>query len=176
MLQVRFIGIRDFIDTHWRILQIISSATSAVVIMVSIGSCFSTRNEAINVIAPDGLVNLSIDRKIVWALSVARCLDMIRVLGRVPLTAVVTKTIGSVVPAISGQAVVVLTIMHVFAWAAMLCWGGLIDPLIVEHAPISWVDTPSYALLNFNSYRCSMFTLFVLLVVNNWNLIAAGYA
>ena len=78
-----------------------------------------------------------------------------------------------VLPAIKGQAAVIFTVLHAYAWAGMLVWGGRLGP---GAYPAAWDGSePYYWLLNFNSYFESLVTLFAMLVVNNWNVIAEGY-
>jgi hypothetical protein len=83
---------------------------------------------------------------------------------------------GRVLPSIKGQAAVIFTVLHFFAWVGMLCWGGgeVGDPLVTvdlddgssssssstTSGPESWVGAePYYYLLNFNSYSESLVTL-----------------
>ena len=98
-------------------------------------------------------------------------------------THVETNT-GRVLPSIKGQATVIFTVLHFFAWAGMLCWGGgeVGNPPIATSlhgdalddgqggssggavtttsGPESWVGAePYYYLLNFNSYSESLVTL-----------------
>jgi hypothetical protein len=55
----------------------------------------------------------------------------------------------------------------------MWVWGGEITP---TEQPAAWEGSePYYYLLNFNTYREAIVTLFALIVVNNWNLCADGY-
>jgi len=78
------------------------------------------------------------------------------------------------VPALLSQATVIFFLMHLTCYAGMYLFGGRIYP----SQPI-WATLPFpgslYYLLNFNTYREGMLTLFMLLVVNNWNQISAQF-
>lgn len=81
---------------------------------------------------------------------------------------------NKLLPAFIGQATVVFTMMHVFCYIGMYVFGGKIyasDPMWAEKDFAGNL----YYLLNFNSYREGMITLFMLLIVNNWNLISANF-
>jgi hypothetical protein len=94
-------------------------------------------------------------RSLVISLTLARCFDMVRLLGRVRASANVFATIARVLPAIKGQALVIFTTFHVFAWIGMVAWGGAIYK---GNTPAAW-DGRLYIkihLINF-FFSCSFF-------------------
>ncbi|GAB5036822.1 two-pore calcium channel [Nannochloropsis oceanica] len=78
------------------------------------------------------------------------------------------------VPAFLGQATVIFTLMHVFCYLGMYFFGGRIEASQAHWAALP-VPASLYYLLNFNTYREGMLTLFMLMVVNNWNLISEQF-
>ena len=64
--------------------------------------------------------------------------------------------------------------MHVFCYVGMYVFGGRIYP---EDPMWAAKEFPAnlYYRLNFNTYKEGMITLFMLLIVNNWNVISANF-
>ena len=85
------------------------------------------------------------------------------------------NVISDLMPALFGQLAVIFLLMHLFAWVGMIVWGGEISDFNDPWGSNGEKNGPPYFSLNFNTYGKSLFTLFNLLVVNNWNIIAAGY-
>lgn len=65
------------------------------------------------------------------------------------------------VPAFLGQATVIFTLMHVFCYLGMYFFGGRIEASQAHWAALP-VPASLYYLLNFNTYREGMLTLFML--------------
>lgn len=108
------------------------------------------------------------------AILLASCCDIGRIFNRVPEYAALLTVFNKLLPAFIGQATVVFTMMHVFCYIGMYTFGGSIYP---EHPMWAMKDFPGnlYFMLNFNTYKEGMVTLYMLLIVNNWNLIAANF-
>ena len=100
-----------------------------------------------------------------------RCLAMVSSLRWVAFYKDVFETFGAVLPSVLAQCVVLYLIMHLFAFVGMLIWGGEVSDVFPEFAG----GSKYYSLLNFNSYAAALMTLFQLIVVNNWHVIAGGY-
>ena len=148
-------GGRHFLRSGWHRLAIISSTASVI--------AFSA--------AALGIENVNCASFLVDTLTLARCLDMIRLLGQITQFNEIFEAMARVLPSIKGQAAVIFFLMHVTAWAGMFLWGGEISQV-----KDPWEGSEEhYWLLNFNTYYESMVTLFTLVVVNNWNLVAEGY-
>ena len=148
-------GVRHYLRSGWNRLAVISSAASAIALLVAANR------------------DAKLDRAsfLVGTLTLARCLDMVRLLGRVPQFNDIFESMTRVLPSIRGQVAVIFLMTHGAAWVGMLLWGGEISR---DNDP--WGGTePYYWLLNFNTYIESVVTLFILVVVNNWNLISEGY-
>ncbi|CAN0165551.1 unnamed protein product, partial [Phaeothamnion confervicola] len=79
-----------------------------------------------------------------------------------------------IMPAIWAQAAVIYALFHVYAYIGILAFAGIESNADFGDAEMAY--QPYYYLINFNSYGRAMVTLFCLLVVNNWYIIAAGYA
>jgi hypothetical protein len=92
----------------------------------------------------------------------------------VPEYSALLTVFNKLLPAFTGQATVVFTMMHVFCYVGMYVFGGRI---YAQHE--MWAEKGFagnlYYLLNFNTYKEGMVTLFMLLIVNNWNLISANF-
>lgn len=85
------------------------------------------------------------------------------IFARVPEYAALCTVFNKLLPAFIGQATVVFTMMHVFCYVGMYIFGGRITP-----ADPMWAERDFaanlYYLLNFNTYKEGMVTLFMLLV------------
>ena len=148
-------GVRHYLRSGWNRLAVVSSAASAIALLVAAGRSADVHGASF----------------LVGTLTLARCLDMVRLLGCVPQFSDIFDSMTKVLPSIKGQVAVIFLLVHGAAWVGMLLWGGSISR---DHDP--WEGTePFYWLLNFNAYYESMVTLFVLIVVNNWNLVSEGY-
>jgi hypothetical protein len=93
------------------------------------------------------------------------------VFRRIVEFAALLTVLERLIPAFIGQATVVFTLMHVFTYIGMYMFGGKIHPDQPQWHP-SVLETKAraypenmYYLLNFNTYREGMLTLFMLLVV-----------
>ena len=103
---------------------------------------------------------------------VGRCVAMACSLRWIALYRDVFDTFSAVLPAVAAQCIVLYLIMHLFAFVGMVVWGGAVD----EHSDFPLASPGAqYFLLNFNSYAESLATLFQLVIVNNWHVIASGY-
>ena len=96
-----------------------------------------------------------------------RAIDMIRIMRFFPIFRDVVRRSSDVIPALSGPLVLVLSTMHIFVYAGMALWGGMVN--VGQH-----VDSITYLydLNNFNSYPEGVVTMFQVLVVNDWHAIA----
>eukprot|EP00854_Cymbomonas_tetramitiformis_P002609 gene2609-3366_t len=76
----------------------------------------------------------------------------------------------SVLPTVWGQFMVILTLFHMFAVVGMFCWKGRGHELkeLGDNDSLIW-------LMNFDTYGQAMVTMFALMVVNNWHVIAEQY-
>lgn len=70
----------------------------------------------------------------------------------------------------SSLVVVTLLIMYLFALWGMYMFGGLVQYDSPQEEYIGWIG--QFVLMNFNDILSSMVTLFVLMIVNNWYVIA----
>ena len=113
--------------------------------------------------------NKSIHRKYtcLTIILLGRCLDTMHLAKFIPSFKIVLsnakRSFSSVLPLI----VSLWAIFHIFAFLGIYLFGKVSIPQ-AELAPL-------YNLLGFKSYFGSILTLFNLLVVNNWNLIANPY-
>uniref|UniRef100_A0A6U4FC96 Ion transport domain-containing protein n=1 Tax=Phaeomonas parva TaxID=124430 RepID=A0A6U4FC96_9STRA len=103
-------------------------------------------------------------------LVVSRCMDMVRCLCRIPWYQKTIDALGSVVPYVASQCIVLFVLSHFFAFVGMFIWGGTIH----KDTPFPGSSGPYY-MCNFNSYADALVVLFELLVVNNWHIIATGF-
>jgi hypothetical protein len=78
-------------------------------------------------------------------------------------------------PAFVGQATVVFTLLHVFCYVGMFLFGGRItpsDPMWADRDPPSDL----YYLLNFNTYKEGMVTLFMVRASHATGIVEMGEA
>ncbi|KAK3238117.1 hypothetical protein CYMTET_51865 [Cymbomonas tetramitiformis] len=99
-----------------------------------------------------------------------RILDGIRPLRRIPYYRRMLISMFSVLPTVWGQFMVILTLFHMFAVVGMFCWKGRGHELkeLGDNDSLIW-------LMNFDTYGQAMVTMFALMVVNNWHVIAEQY-
>ncbi len=106
-------------------------------------------------------------------LMTGRCLDTSYILGQFKSFRKLTFALGTAIPYVSSQLIVILSVMHIFVFIGMGLWAGKVDKSTPELAN---VGNLYYYKMNFNTYPESMVTLFQLFVINNWQNLAQMYA
>eukprot|EP01084_Bolivina_argentea_P095396 171523_1 len=105
-------------------------------------------------------------------LMTGRCLDTFYILSQFKCFRDLTLALGKAIPYAQSQLIVILSIMHMFVFVGMGLWAGKVDKSTPEFVSVG----NFYYKLNFNTYPESMVTLFQLLAMNNWNVVAHMYA
>ena len=137
--------------------------------------------------------------------ALGRVLDMVRLVRAVPAGADAARVLQLATPAISDLLVTLFVLLHVFATVGILAFGERADAArleaieranndgITHHAADNdggggggddadddgdddSLGAPRFYLMNFETYPEAMVTLFVLLQVNVWNVIATLHA
>ena len=159
-------GYRNFVQSPWNLTRMLSCTLS----LSAIVTLAITRPR----LASDFEYDTTLAVKHVPAVVVvtARCIDALRLLGCVPHFREMFRAVSDVLPSVFGQMAVIFSVFHVYAWVGMVLWGGTISD---ASNPWRHTDHNLYYLLNFNSYLESLVTLFVILVQNDWNIVAGGY-
>jgi len=114
---------------------------------------------------PDGLV------RIVVLLHAARCL---RLAQHVRPLRFLAHLISRLVPVYNQLGLLLLLAFYIFATLGEQLFGGLIweDNPKLENSAFA---SSSYFVINFNDFPSGLVTLFTLMVVNNWFVIADGF-
>jgi len=104
-----------------------------------------------------------------------RVLRLLRLFGRLERFNVIMTTIFQLVVPLINLFAALAVVSYVFAVIGMLVWAGKMTPLNpalnnTEYAELEYWGN------SFNNYGESLVTLFELMVVNNWHVIAAGFA
>ncbi len=105
-------------------------------------------------------------------LMTGRCLDTFYILGQFKCFRDLTFGLGKAIPYARSQLIVILSVMHMFVFVGMGLWAGKVDKSTPEFANVGRF----YYKLNFNTYPESMVTLFQLIFMNNWQVVAHMYA
>ena len=107
-------------------------------------------------------------RVILTLLLLGRCLESLHLVRFIQAYRLAVYSMYTVLPGVVFHLVIVLyTVMHVYA-----CVGVAAFPISPQ---LSSDASTHYDVLNFRSYPHALFTLFNLLIVNNWNAIASRY-
>ena len=96
-----------------------------------------------------------------------RAIDMVRAMRFFQIFRDVVRRTSDVVPALGGPMILVATALHIFVYLGMALWSSSIEVgMHKETVP------ELYDLNNFNSYQEGVITMFQVLVVNDWYLVA----
>ncbi|OQR85622.1 two pore calcium channel protein 1 [Achlya hypogyna] len=117
------------------------------------------------------------DHTIVKVLLTARCLRVLRLIMNVSHYRVIFLTWLRLLPTAKNLLLVLFCNMNLFAAVGYALFGGRISPgtMAALHPNVSYTQSQYFA-NNFNDIPSGMVTLFELLVVNNWFVIADGHA
>jgi hypothetical protein len=75
----------------------------------------------------------------------------------------------SVLPAMTGPILLVLTTMHIFVCIGMILWQGTVDPIeMAQNENVEYLFWNN----NFNSYTEGLVTILNVMVINDWHQIA----
>ena len=108
-----------------------------------------------------------------------RCMEMLQVIRLFDQFVVTVNSIVQALPGIISHLITVMfSVMHVFACIGLCVFKCKNGPCISPSTDFGHGSgqDPLYSLLNFDTYFSSMVTLFNMLIVNNWNVIAEGYS
>lgn len=100
-----------------------------------------------------------------------RMLKLLTLLYEIKTMRIIIETMRNLIAPLFNLCAVLITIFYVFAQIGMLIYGGLVtknSKVIAEDSGIP----DNYHLMNFNDFLSSLMTLFALMVVNNWMIIA----
>ncbi|EQC40820.1 hypothetical protein SDRG_01888 [Saprolegnia diclina VS20] len=116
------------------------------------------------------------DHMMVKVLLTTRCLRILRLIMNVSHYRVIFLTWLRLLPVGKSLLLVLFCNMNLFAALGHVLFGGKITPnRMTSEFPASSYTTSGYAANNFNDIPSGMVTLFELLVVNNWFVIAEGH-
>lgn len=109
------------------------------------------------------------------ALKVISAIRMLRVLNLLSKKAefrIISKTFTHLIPAFSNLLAILTTLFYLFGEAGIELFGGK----IYSENSIAFENIPRYyEYANFNDFPSALLTLFILAVVNNWNVICLMY-
>ncbi|RHY32302.1 hypothetical protein DYB32_002669 [Aphanomyces invadans] len=113
---------------------------------------------------------------VVKVLLVARCLRIFRLIINVEQYRVFCMTWFRLLPFAKNLIVIMFCAMYIFALLGMQCFGGLISPVVMTaRFNTSAYTQDDYMANNFNDMASGIVTLFELIVVNNWFVLAEGH-
>ncbi|OQS05455.1 two pore calcium channel protein 1 [Thraustotheca clavata] len=116
------------------------------------------------------------DHTIVKVLLTARCIRVLRLIMNIEHYRVIFSTWLRLLPIGKNLLLVLFCNMNFFASLGYALFGGRISPGRMQTSfPTSSFTASGYAANNFNDIPSGMVTLFELLVVNNWFVIAEGH-
>ncbi|OQS07020.1 two pore calcium channel protein 1 [Thraustotheca clavata] len=116
------------------------------------------------------------DHTLSKALLTARCLRVLRLIMNFEYYRAIFLTWVRLLPIGKDLLLVLFCNMNFFASLGHSLFGGLISPGRMQTSfPNSTYTTSGYAVNNFNDIPSGMVTLFELLLVNNWFVIAEGH-
>ncbi len=111
---------------------------------------------------------------IVRALMLFRVLRFLRLLGRVPRFRALMRTYMALVPILGRALLPMLFFYYFFALLAGAIYGGLLFPANPALIGSLYANSNYYYVATFNDLWSSFATLFQLMIVNNWFVIASG--
>ena len=98
---------------------------------------------------------------------IGRSFEMMTILRCFAEYRAVFRTLFNVAASVTSHCVMIITFLHIYAFVGILLFK---DVVTFESYTLPY---PHYYMINFNSYGRAMVTLFELLIVNNWNFLAA---
>ncbi|RLO07596.1 hypothetical protein DYB28_000406 [Aphanomyces astaci] len=113
---------------------------------------------------------------VVKVLLVARCLRLFRLIINIEQYRVFCMTWFRLLPFAKNLIVIMFCAMYMFALLGMQCFGGLISPAVMTtRFNDSAYTQDDYMANNFNDMASGIVTLFELIIVNNWFVLAEGH-
>ncbi|XP_045582031.1 two pore channel protein 1 [Procambarus clarkii] len=171
ILKLYVLGIRRFFKRMWNVFDFI--VIGAAFIMGVLDAIIQSEQQS----------RLSLD-----VLLVLRVLRLVKIIGSVGRFKVIVHTISKVIPSLLTYGGVILVFFYIFAIVGMESFQGLVkftgydieggSDLFCSNAKLEnsdfWRD--HYCNNNFNDIIHAFIVLFELTVVNQWHVIAYGYA
>ncbi|XP_046384151.1 two pore calcium channel protein 1-like [Ischnura elegans] len=170
MLKLYTFGSREFFKKFWNVFDFVVIGTALVWSI-----CDVVSEKSIN------------GRSHLEFLMVLRVLRLVKIIGGIPRFRVIIRTIMHLGPSIITYGCVLMVFQYMFAIVGMELFGGLVklDESLSEGNETFCGDLKlkdsdfwrsDYCNMNFNNILQSMVIMFELSVVNQWHVIASGYA